>query len=171
MVPPCFDMRPPNQERTAYPLCNANGLRPKLLLRCETHRLSNLTHEPRSRVVTSEGSHPVAFLLWRFVALYSARSKSQFSLLLHYILSLCALSSVNKGYHRTNYYDIMSYSGKGAVQHVKDYNLSRFACYLIAMNGDPRKTEIASAQVYFAVSTRTQEIHQLLKAQPETFLF
>ena len=55
--------------------------------------------------------------------------------------------------------------GKGAVQHVKDYNLSRLASYLIAQNGDPRKPEIAAAQVYFAVSTRAHEIHQLLKEQ------
>jgi DNA-damage-inducible protein D len=57
--------------------------------------------------------------------------------------------------------------GKGAVQHVKDYYLSRFASYLIAQNGDPRKPEIAAAQVYFAVSTRAHEIHQLFKEQEE----
>ncbi len=57
--------------------------------------------------------------------------------------------------------------GKGAVQNVKDYYLSRLACYLIAQNGDPRKPEIAAAQVYFAVSTRAHEIHQLRKEQEE----
>ncbi len=55
--------------------------------------------------------------------------------------------------------------GKGAVQQVKDYYLSRLACYLIAMNGDPRKEEIATAQNYFAVSTRSHEIHQLYQEQ------
>lgn len=47
---------------------------------------------------------------------------------------------------------------KGAIREVPDYHLSRYACYLIAMNGDPRKKAIALAQTYFAIKTRQQEL-------------
>ena len=57
--------------------------------------------------------------------------------------------------------------GKGATQKVKDYHLSRFACYLIAQNGDPRKPEIAQAQKYFAIQTRRQEISDQIAADLE----
>src|ERR1035437_3725497 len=45
----------------------------------------------------------------------------------------------------------MATLGSGSQRELKDYQLSRFACYLIAQNGDPRKPEIASAQKYFVV--------------------
>jgi DNA-damage-inducible protein D len=55
--------------------------------------------------------------------------------------------------------------GSRSQREVNDYHLSRFACYLIAQNGDPRKEEIAKAQVYFAISTRTLELQQLREEQ------
>ncbi len=78
----------------------------------------------------------------------------------------CQQSGNNPNYHFAGAGKPIT-GGKGAVQVVDDYHLSRFACYLIAQNGDPRKPEIANAQKYFAVQARRQEVSEALAADQE----
>ena len=78
----------------------------------------------------------------------------------------CGQSGNNPDYHFAGAGKMIE-TGKGAVREVLDYQLSRFACYLIAQNGDPRKPEIAEAQKYFAIQARRQEMSEALAADME----
>lgn len=71
-----------------------------------------------------------------------------------------------------NYYEIndhfrkvrkMVQTGSGAERAVDDYKLSRYACYLIAQNGDPSKEPIALAQAYFNIQTFRQEFNDQME--------
>jgi len=69
----------------------------------------------------------------------------------------CRQSGNEPGHHFARARKVV-FLGSGSEREVVDYHLSRFACYLIAQNGDPRKPEIALAQKYFAIQTRRQEL-------------
>ena len=71
--------------------------------------------------------------------------------------SACESSKNNISDHFANAGKMVSV-GSGAEREVDDYLLSRYACYLIVMNGDSRKEVIALGQTYFAVKTRQQEL-------------
>lgn len=66
---------------------------------------------------------------------------------------------VDNHFHRT---EKMVKIGSNTVRSVRDYKLDRYACYLVAQNGNPNKPEIALAQTYFAIQTRKQEIFEQL---------
>jgi DNA-damage-inducible protein D len=79
------------------------------------------------------------------------------------VLERAATSGKSVGVNSLNHFvgfTNMIETGKGAKRKYDDFYLSRFACYLIAMNGDPAKPEVAAAQQYFAVRTRERELAQ-----------
>ena len=71
----------------------------------------------------------------------------------------CENTGISEAYHFVDA-DKMVEIGSGAKRKQIDYKLTRYACYLIAQNGDPRKKVISLAQTYFAVQTRKQEISE-----------
>jgi DNA-damage-inducible protein D len=72
----------------------------------------------------------------------------------------CENSDINIDYHFTDVSKTINMP-KGARKNIIDYKLSRYACYLIAQNGDSKKKIIALAQTYFAIQTRKQELREL----------
>ncbi|MCM2265352.1 MAG: DNA damage-inducible protein D [Desulfuromonadales bacterium] len=85
---------------------------------------------------------------------------------IHRAMTSCQQSGNNPDYHFAGAGKMVEI-GSGSARKIGDYHLSRFACYLIAQNGDPRKPEIAAAQKYFAIQARRQELSDELAADLE----
>lgn len=81
------------------------------------------------------------------------------------VIARAAKACVNSGQTVDNHFTALSKMvsiGLNTVRQVRNWKLDRYACYLIAQNGDPKKQEIAMAQTYFAIQTRKQEIFEQL---------
>ena len=78
----------------------------------------------------------------------------------------CAQVGEDVGNHFTNVSRVIV-AGKGSENQVDDFMLTRYACYLVAQNGDSRKPEVAFAQTYFAVQTRRAEVIEKRLAERE----
>ena len=81
------------------------------------------------------------------------------------VIGRAARACINSGQAVDNHFNRtvkMVEIGSNTERQVKDYKLDRYACYLIAQNGDPNKSEIAVAQTYFALQTRKQEVFERL---------
>ncbi|MBQ2836086.1 MAG: DNA damage-inducible protein D [Clostridia bacterium] len=77
------------------------------------------------------------------------------------VIDRAKLACINSGFEITDHFPEvrkMVEIGSNTVRDLLDYELSRYACYLIVQNGDPRKEVIALGQTYFAIQTRRQEV-------------
>ena len=83
------------------------------------------------------------------------------------VIDRAKLACINSGFEITEHFPEVRKTikmPKNAEKEVIDYELSRYACYLIVQNGDPRKEVIALGQTYFAIQTRRQEVAEFQNA-------
>ncbi|MEI8232200.1 MAG: DNA damage-inducible protein D [bacterium] len=92
---------------------------------------------------------------------YKVWQKSEF------VIERATQACINSGESVKNHFNRtvkMVEIGSNTIREIKNWKLDRYACYLIAQNGDPYKKEIAEAQTYFAIQTRRQEIYEQMNA-------
>jgi DNA-damage-inducible protein D len=84
-----------------------------------------------------------------------------FEVVIRKALEACMVSGQDVDNHFVDITKMVSI-GSNTFRQIPDWKLDRYACYLIAQNGDPKKSQIALAQTYFAIQTRRQEVLEKL---------
>ena len=115
-------------------------------------------HRRFDELVQTDTEHGTEFWLARDLqALLGYAEWRSFSKVIEKAVTACEHSGYSRDDHFVGVHK-MVIVGSGAKREILDIALTRYACYLIAQNGDPSKEPIAFAQTYFAVQTRKQEI-------------
>ena len=112
-------------------------------------------------VKTDEGTGTEFWLARELQALLGYTEWRNFEQVIQRAITACRTAGYEPGDHFVEV-NRMVPLGSGAQREVGDWALTRYACYLIAQNGDPAKDAIAFAQTYFAVQTRRQELIEKL---------
>lgn len=94
-------------------------------------------------------------------SIFGYESWAKFTPVLERVRASMTANSVDPSHHIVQTDKLVEIGG-GAKRRTTDYFLSRASCYLVAMNGDPSKPEVAAAQAYFAVATRAREVDEAL---------
>jgi DNA-damage-inducible protein D len=135
------------------------------------NKLTYLTHVidqlDRSKVVRSNGAE-----VWDARTLFSVLGYSDwtnFRSVIQKAIIACENSGIFSSNHFREFTEMVEI-GSGAKREIENWYLSRYACYLIAMNGSSEKPEIATAQTYFAAQTLRSEAEQALSEEQRRIL-
>jgi DNA-damage-inducible protein D len=133
--------------------------------------LTNLTHVinqlDQSKVVRPNGAE-----VWDARTVFSVLGYSDwtnFRSVIQKAIAACDNSGVFSSNHFREFTEMVAL-GSGAKREIENWHLSRYACYLIAMNGSSEKPEIATAQTYFAAQTLRSEAEQALTEEQRRML-
>ena len=120
-------------------------------------RVSQIKEQFDLVIHSDEGAHIEFWYARELMPLLGYERWENFDKAVSRAMESCETSGIEVSDHFREVTKMVSL-GSGAQRSIKDYMLTRYACYLIAQNGDPKKEEIAFAQSYFAVQTRKQEL-------------
>ena len=120
-------------------------------------RVSQIKEQFDLVIHSDEGAHIEFWYARELMPLLGYERWENFDKAVSRAMESCEISGIEVADHFREVTKMIE-TGKCARRPVKDYMLTRYACYLIAQNGDPKKEEIAFAQSYFAVQTRKQEL-------------